>query len=164
MFPDLWWNQLGMVYLSTYIGSEWRCLLFKELSSKHREWWWIIIQHSKLKPELSSPTTNEQTSLVCWGPKGFNEMKLGLIQRQPGRRVPKDTHMGVTRFSGVHWNQWILNLTARYIRIASTFYETHVEIYYFHTEAHQGANFVAMISCFWFCQKVSHFPMFIFQF
>ena len=114
-------------------------------------------------PELSSSRTSEQTVLVCWRPKGFNEMKLGLIQRQPGRRVPKDTHMGVTRFSGVHWNQWILNLTARYIRIASTFYETHVEIYYFHTEAHQGANFVA-ISGFRFCQKVSHFLMFLFQF
>ena len=36
-------------------------------------------------PELSSPMTSKQTALVCWGPKGFNEIKIGLIQRQLSR-------------------------------------------------------------------------------
>ena len=35
--------------------------------------------------------TSEQTALVCWDPKEFNEMKTGLIQRQQGRQVPNDT-------------------------------------------------------------------------
>ena len=42
--------------------------------------------------ELSFPMTSEQTALICWGPKGSNEMKMGLIQRQSGRRVPNATH------------------------------------------------------------------------
>ena len=39
-----------------------------------------------------TPVKSERTALVCWGPKGKNERKRGLIQRQPGRRVPNDTH------------------------------------------------------------------------
>jgi len=37
-------------------------------------------------------TVNKQIALVYWGLKGLNEMKTVLIQRQPGRRVPNDTH------------------------------------------------------------------------
>ena len=35
---------------------------------------------------------SERTTLVCWSPKRCNEIKIGLIQWQPGMRVPKDTH------------------------------------------------------------------------
>ena len=50
-------------------------------------------------PELSSSRISEQTALVCWVSNGFNETKTGLkyllIQRQPGRQVPKDTHIHI---------------------------------------------------------------------
>ena len=53
---------------------------FEESSSRYRN------------PELGSPMTSEQTSLVCSGPKGFNKMKTRLTQKQPGRWVPNGTH------------------------------------------------------------------------
>ena len=46
------------------------------------------------RPSLARNRTSmksEQTTLVCWGLKGLHDMKKGLIQRQPGRRVPNDT-------------------------------------------------------------------------
>ena len=42
-----------------------------------------------------TPVKNERTALVCWDLKGLNETKKGLIQRQPGRRVPNGTHHNV---------------------------------------------------------------------
>ena len=50
--------------------------------------------------------TSKRTAFVCWGPKRFNEMKTGLIQRQPGRQVPNNTHTHTHTHSGTVDVMW----------------------------------------------------------